>query len=198
LLKTGKNTSMIGGGETYSCTARHFHWWTVGFVAVLVPVGLYMNYRGNILGIFDELTNSLYSTHKLLGSALLLIVIARLGYRLSHGAPADEPTLEPWQKVASHVNHWGMYALLLIVPLLGWFGVQLFPALEIFGLFSLPAVVSPDQATAKVVLAIHKALALLLVAFMALHVAAALYHYLIRKDGVLHRMIPMLPRREAR
>lgn len=189
---------MSGGGETYSCTARHFHWWTVGFVAVLVPVGLYMNYRGNILGIFDELTNSLYSTHKLLGSALLLIVIARLGYRLSHGAPADEPTLEPWQKVASHVNHWGMYALLLIVPLLGWFGVQLFPALEIFGLFSLPAVVSPDQATAKVVLAIHKALALLLVAFMALHVAAALYHYLIRKDGVLHRMIPMLPRREAR
>jgi cytochrome b561 len=91
-----------------------------------------------------------------------------------------------------------MYALLLIVPLLGWFGVQLFPALEIFGLFSLPAVVSPDQATAKVVLAIHKALALLLVAFMALHVAAALYHYLIRKDGVLHRMIPTLPRREAR
>jgi cytochrome b561 len=46
------------------------------------------------------------------------------------------------------------------------------------------------------VFAIHKALALVLVAFIGLHVAAALYHYLIRKDGVLQRMIPWLPRRD--
>ncbi len=184
---------MKGAGETYTCTARHFHWWTVAFVAVLVPIGLYMNYRGNVQGIFDGLTNTLYNTHKLLGFTLLLIIIARLGYRLIRGAPADEPTLEPWQKVVSALNHWGMYLLLLVVPLLGWFGVQLYPALEIFGLFSLPAVVAPDQATAERVFAIHKVLALVLVAFIALHIAAALYHYLIRRDGVLNRMIPQLP-----
>ena len=198
MLKTGESTSMGGTGETYTCRARHFHWWTVGFVSVLVPVGLYMNYRGNVLGIFDGLTNTLYSTHKLLGFTLLLIVVARLGYRLLHGAPADEPTLEPWQKVVSSLNHWGMYVLLLIVPLLGWFGVQLYPALDVFGLFSLPAVVGPNQEAAETVLAIHKTLALLLVAFIALHVGAALYHYFIRKDGVLNRMIPILPRRDGK
>jgi cytochrome b561 len=186
---------MSAARETYTCTARHFHWWTVAVVAVLVPIGLTMNYRGNVLGIFDGLTNTLYSTHKLLGFTLLLIVIARLAYRLLVGAPADEPTLEPWQKVVSSLNHWGMYLLLLVVPLLGWFGVQLYPALDVFGLFSLPAIVAPDQARAETVFAIHKALALVLVAFIALHVAAALYHYLIRRDGVLQRMVPWLPRR---
>ncbi|HXF53562.1 MAG TPA: cytochrome b/b6 domain-containing protein, partial [Hyphomicrobiaceae bacterium] len=108
--------------------------------------------------------------------------------------PADEPTLEPWQKVVSKLNHWAMYILLLVVPLLGWFGVQLYPALDVFGLFSLPAVVSPDQATAESVLAIHKTLALVLVGLIALHVGAALYHYFVRKDGVLQRMIPSLAR----
>jgi cytochrome b561 len=196
MLKTEQGKSMDAAGETYSSAARHFHWWMVALIAVQVPVGLYMNYRGNILGIFDGLTNNLYSTHKLIGFALLLIVIARLWYRLSHGAPADEPTLEPWQKVVSHLNHWAMYVLLLAVPLLGWFGVQLYPALDVFGLFSLPAVVSPDQATADLVFAVHKALALLLVLFIALHVGAALFHYLIRKDGVLNRMAPMMPRRD--
>lgn len=196
MLKTEQGKSMDAAGETYSSAARHFHWWMVALIAVQVPVGLYMNYRGNILGIFDGLTNNLYSTHKLIGFSLLLIVIARLWYRLSHGAPADEPTLEPWQKVVSHLNHWAMYVLLLAVPLLGWFGVQLYPALDVFGLFSLPAVVSPDQATAERVFAVHKALALLLVLFIALHVGAALFHYLIRKDGVLNRMAPMMPRRD--
>jgi cytochrome b561 len=46
------------------------------------------------------------------------------------------------------------------------------------------------------VFAVHKALALLLVLFIALHVGAALFHYLIRKDGVLNRMAPMMPRRD--
>jgi len=182
--------------QTFTSTARRFHWWTVAFVAVLVPVGIYMNYRGNVLGIFDEVTNTLYSAHKLVGFTLLWIIVARLGYRLVRGAPPDEPTLEPWQKVVSKLNHWGMYILLLTVPLLGWFGVQLYPALDVFGLFSLPALVSPDQATAERVFAIHKTLALVLVGLIAVHVGAALYHYFVRKDGVLQRMIPSLARRD--
>jgi cytochrome b561 len=98
---------MSAARETYTCTARHFHWWTVAVVAVLVPIGLTMNYRGNVLGIFDGLTNTLYSTHKLLGFTLLLIVIARLAYRLLVGAPADEPTHETRQKVGKSQKHRG-------------------------------------------------------------------------------------------
>ena len=91
---------------TYSTTARRFHWWTVAFLAVQIPVGLYMAYRGNTLNVWDGLTNALYSSHKLLGMAILVLVLARLIYRLSHGAPPDEPTLTWWQKGAAHLNHW--------------------------------------------------------------------------------------------
>jgi cytochrome b561 len=179
----------------YTRTARLFHWLTVALVVVQVPVGVYMSYRGNVLNVWDRLTGALYNSHKLIGVVILLVVVCRLGYRFAHGAPADEPTLEPWQKIASGLNHWGMYVLLICVPIAGYIGVSLFPALDIFGLFSLPAVVAPDQDASARVLSIHKLLAGILVLLIAVHVAAALFHYFIRRDNVLGRMLPRFLRR---
>jgi len=180
--------------EIYSPTARRFHWWTVAFVLVQVPVGLYMAYRGNVLGIFDGTTNALYSAHKLSGIIIFLLVLARLIYRLTHGAPADEPTITWWQKAASHLNHWSMYVLLLAIPIAGYTGISLYPALDIFGLFSLPGLVSPNQPAAGTAFLVHFWLAVLLLAMIAVHFAAAMFHYLIRKDNVLTRMLPSLRR----
>ncbi|MFJ5369774.1 cytochrome b, partial [Bosea sp. CER48] len=138
----------------YSTTARTLHWITVVAVFVMIPVGLTMSYRGNVLDIWDGLTNGLYSAHKLLGFLLLWLTAGRLAYRVLHGAPPDEPTLEWWQKAGSHLVHWLLYGLLLVVPLLGWIGVSLFPALTIFDLFSLPALARPDEPAAQRVLGI--------------------------------------------
>lgn len=181
--------------ETYSRAARVLHWLTVALVAVQVPVGAYMTYRGNVLDLWDALTGALYNGHKLVGVTILLLVLCRLAYRLLNGAPAHEPTITRWQAVASRLNHWGLYVLLVCVPVAGYVGVSLFPALDIFGLFSLPAVTAPDKEAAKTALAVHGALAGLLVLLVAVHVAAALFHYFIRKDNVLGRMIPRLLRR---
>ena len=179
--------------EVYSPTARRFHWWTVALILVQVPLGLYMSYRGNVQGIFDDLTNTLYSSHKLIGIVIFLVVLARLAYRLTHGAPADEPTLEPWHKAASHFNHWGLYLLLLATPIAGYIGISQYPALNIFGI-PLPGLVAADQDAAGRTFLIHFWLAFVLVAFVAMHVGAALYHYVIRKDNVLTRMLPSLRR----
>jgi cytochrome b561 len=179
--------------EIYSPGARRFHWWTVALVAVQVPLGLYMAYRGNTLGIFDGLTNTLYSSHKLIGITIFLVVLGRLIYRLSQGAPPPEPTITWWQRGASFVNHWGMYALLLIIPIYGYIGISQYPALDIFGI-PLPGVVPPNQDYAAVTFNIHFWLAMTLVLLVAIHVAAALFHYLIRGDNVLARMLPSLRR----
>jgi cytochrome b561 len=179
--------------EIYTPTARRFHWWTVALILVQVPLGLYMAYRGNVQGIFDELTNNLYSSHKLIGMIIFLVVLARLAYRLTHGAPADEPTLEAWHKGASHFNHWGLYLLLLATPIAGYIGISQYPALNIFGI-PLPGIVAENQEAASRTFLIHFYLALVLVAFVAIHVAAALYHYVIRKDNVVTRMLPSLRR----
>ena len=180
--------------EIYRRTARLLHWLTVALVAVQLPVGLYMTYRGHTLNVFDKLTGALYNGHKVVGVTILLVVLWRLAYRLTRGAPADEPTIAPWQRLASRLNHWGMYVLLICVPVAGYVGISLFPALDIFGLFSLPGVVAPDKEAAKTAFFVHGLLARLLVLLIVVHVAAALFHYFVRKDNVLGRMIPRLRR----
>lgn len=178
--------------RVYSQVARALHWITVAAVVVMIPVGLTMSYRGNVLNIWDGLTNGLYSAHKLTGFLLLWLMAGRLAYRLLHGAPPDEPTLAWWQKAASHLVHWLLYGLLLVVPLLGWIGVSLFPALTIFDLFDLPSLAKPNEEAAKRVLDIHGKLALATGALALIHIGAALHHYLILKDGVMRRMVPWL------
>jgi len=173
----------------YSAAARHFHWITVGFVFVMAPVGVIMAERGE-QNIWDGTTNALYSGHKLAGFILLFILAARLGYRLIKGAPADEPTLEPWQKTVAHITHWAIYALLFALIFSGWIGISLYPALDIFGLFSLPGLVAPNQAAAAQPLFAHKIFGFALAGLVAMHIAASLFHHFVRKDGVLRRMLP--------
>jgi cytochrome b561 len=165
-------------------------------IAVMVPVGLFMTSRAE-RNIWDGLTNTLYSSHKLTGVLVLALVLGRLAYRFRHGAPSDEPTLEPWQKMASHATHWALYVLLVAVPILGWLGISLYPALDIFGLFKLPGLVTPNQPASSTIFFLHKIAAFVLVALAALHVGAALFHYVVRKDGVLRRMLPGLPPRAS-
>ena len=175
----------------YSPVARKFHWWTVALIATLVPLGLYMVWRGEATK-FDALTGRLYDLHKLLGFTLLCVVVARLVYRFRNGAPADEPTLEWWQKAASHATHWGIYALLVAVPLGGWLGVSLYGARSIFGIVSLPPLAGQDQDAAGAIFTWHFRGAMLLVILVGAHVGAALFHHVVRKDGVLRRMLPGL------
>ena len=176
--------------RVYTPMARMFHWITAGLLALMYPVAIYMTYRGNELNVWDGLTNGLYSTHKLTGFLILLLVIVRLTYRRQNGAPPDEPTIEPWQRLASHVTHWTLYGLLIVVPLMGWISVSLYGAREIFGLFSLPALWTVNQEASKTAFTIHKTLAFMMLALIAVHISAALFHHFIRKDGVLRRMLP--------
>lgn len=178
----------------YSPTARHFHWLTVALVAIMVPLGFYMVWRGNVTQ-FDALTGRLYDLHKLLGFIVLWVVIARLAYRLRHGAPPDEPSLALWQKAAAHLTHWGLYALLIVIPMLGWIGVSLYGARSIFGLFSLPPLAAQNQDASVTVFQAHLIGAILLCLLIGAHLGAAILHHFILKDGVLRRMLPGLKRR---
>jgi len=177
------------GVEGYRLPARLFHWLTVLLIATQLPIGLFMAYRGPGLNIWDVVTNTLYATHKLLGVTIFALVVIRLGYRLVAGAPAPEPTLSPWQKIVSVLNHWSMYALLLTVPVLGYLAICYFPALNIFNGFALPAIVAPDRARYDAIIEWHEAGAFALAGLITLHIAAVGYHRFVRRDGVLARML---------
>jgi cytochrome b561 len=202
-----RNDSLKRVPLVYSATARTFHWWTVAFVLVLITLGSIMTDRTEdktvvvngkatvVPGIWDATTNALYSSHKLIGFIFLFVIVGRLIYRLRNGAPPDEPSLEPWQRFASHATHWGLYTLLVAVPLGGWIGVQLYPSANVFGLFNLPTFLPPNQTLAETVFKFHGIGAKLILALILVHIGAALYHHFMLKDNVLRRM---LPRKEDR
>src|SRR5262245_40694185 len=182
---------------TYSTAARRFHWWTVALLTVQVPLGLFMVYRGAATN-FDALTGTLYDAHKSLGLLILALVVARLSYRLVHGAPADEPTISWWQKAASHATHWSLYLLLILVPLVGWLGISLYGARSVFGIATIPPLAAENTDASVSVLLLHRYLAFVTIALIAMHVGAAVVlHYFIRGDGVLARMLPWAVRRKG-
>ena len=178
----------------YSLTARRFHWWSALIVVILIPLGFLMTYEGPAFKFSDDVNGRMHSVHKLLGFVLLWLVLARLVYRVRHGAPPDEPSLEAWQKAAAHATHWTLYALLIAVPMSGWVGTSLYGARELFGPFSLPALTGVDQPLSDKVFEWHLRGAVLILLLLGAHIGAALYHHFLRKDGVLRRMWPYVDR----
>jgi len=179
--------------EAYRPLARSFHWLTVLLLAIQFPVGLVMVYRGPGRNVWDGVTNTLYAGHKATGVLILGLVLLRLFNRLIAGTPPPASTLPGWQKAISTLNHWSLYLLLIIVPALGYLAVCYFPALTIVGFVTLPAIVAPDRMLYGPVIHWHAIGAGVLAGLITVHVSAALYHRLIRRDNVLARMLPSAP-----
>lgn len=177
----------------YTPTAKTLHWVTAFGAFAMVPVGLYMVRRGARTN-FDDLTNSLYSGHKLAGFVLFWVIAARILYRLK-GAPPPAETLTPAERILSAAVHHLLYILLPLVPLLGWLGVSAYGARDIFDWFSLPPLL-PESSWGETILKYHAVAAITLAALACLHIAGALMHGVVKQDGVMNRMIGWWPLRK--
>jgi cytochrome b561 len=189
----------------YTAPARRFHWWVAALVLVQIPIGFWMMYRAEEMpGVNDKgeavkgvwngindggLTDTLFSSHKLIGITILLLVLARLAYRLSYGAPRADPSVPAAMTGISHAVHWSIYLLLLAVPIGGYLGVSYGNYLDVFG-FKLPAVTAEDKDMSKQLFELHEIGGTALAVLAGLHIAAAFYHRLVRKDRVVERMLP--------
>jgi cytochrome b561 len=129
--------------------------------------------------------------HKSVGITILGLAILRLLWRFMNPAPALPDTLKPWERVAAHVTHYGLYVFLFAMPLTGWAmsSARNFPV-SWFNLFQLPDFVAPNRPLYDTLHTVHATLAWLLVATAVVHVGAALKHHFFLKDNVLRRMLP--------
>lgn len=184
----------------YSRPARSFHWWIAFFILLQVPIGVYMKYRGYemetvndkgevVKGVWDGVTDTLYSSHKTLGLIILLFVVLRLSYRLVYGAPPPDRSVPAPLIGASHAVHWGIYLALLATPIIGYAGISYGRYLDVFGI-PLPPVTIEDKKFSEEVFEYHEMAAFILLCLVAVHIAAAIYHKFIRKDRVVERMLP--------
>lgn len=181
-------TAQSGTGltEQYSGLAKLLHWLVAACVLIMIPAGLVMANIGP-----GDLQNVLYTIHRSLGVLVLALMIIRLLNRLIAGAPPPEPTLTAMQRAVSHVVHMALYVLLIAQALIGWVATSAFGAtISFFGLFNVPNLVGKDDALSGTLFAAHLWIGLLIAALVLMHIAAALYHGIIRRDGVLQRMMP--------
>lgn len=175
-----------GDVEGYSGFAKLLHWLVAACILAMIPIGIAMV---NIEP--GDLQNSLYNLHRSLGITVLGLMIIRLANRLIAGAPPPEPTLAPAQRAVSHIVHIALYALVTAQALIGWVATSAFGApISVFGLFVMPDLVSRDLDLAGPLFAAHYWMGIVVTALVVLHIAAALYHAMIRRDGVLQRMLP--------
>jgi cytochrome b561 len=172
--------------QPYDAVSRMFHWLVVALVLAQVTIALVLP------AILPEsAADSITAWHLATGSTILLVMLLRLAWRLTHAMPPAPADLPPALRVLARGTHWAFYLVLILLPLLGWVAANAYGATpRLLGLVPLPRLLAPNQAVAEAIGAVHKTVAMLLLVLIALHVSGALYHTLVRRDGVIRRMLP--------
>lgn len=167
----------------YTGTAITLHWLVAGLLGAGFALGAYMT------GLPNGITKlKLYNWHKWIGATVLALTLLRLAWRVRHQPPGTPP-MPAWQRRAATGVQAALYLLCLIVPLLGWaYSSALGYPLVWLGVLPLPDWVPLDRELARAIKPWHQRAAWLLTMLVALHLAAALKHHFVDRDGLLRRM----------
>lgn len=172
------------GQDRYNTTARLFHW----TIALLIA-GMYVTdwSRGAAERGSPERVWWL-SAHESLGLLVLVLTIARLGWRLTHPAPLIQGTL--LVRRAAEAGHALLYLATLGLPLAGIGRAMSGGGDVVFFGFVIPSLTGGNDTLMGLTRFLHSGLVMnLLLALIAGHVLAALWHQFLLKDGTLRRML---------
>lgn len=181
----------------YGLIAILFHWVMAALMLGLFALGLYMHNQP----ITDPGTFALYQWHKSFGLVVLALAVLRLAWRFANPAPQLPEGMPKFEKTAAKLGHAGLYAVMLAIPLSGWFMVSASPfniPTLLFDMFNVPHLPVPaflgTKAEAEALLkSAHEALAFFMIFLVAGHVAAAMKHHFLSRDDTLRRMVSSRP-----
>lgn len=178
----------------YTGVAIALHWMIALGIMGMIAGGWYMG------DLPDGHPNqyALYQLHKSIGITILLLTVARVVWRLMNPPPPAPESLKSWEQTASGAVHIGFYALMIAMPLTGWFYASVSTNLQVptvlFGAVSWPHVPFTEglqnDAVSGLANNVHSKLAWVAIGLLVLHVAGAVKHELEPGEGVLKRMIP--------
>jgi cytochrome b561 len=174
---------MNSHGQRFSVFSRWLHWLMAVMVLGMLFLGIGM------AASVSERYRLLVAIHRPLGVAILVLVAIRLVNRLLHPPPPLPDSLPRVQRVAATASHGVLYALMFIMPLLGWAMLSAAPyPVVIFGSVQLPPILPQDPVLYALLRKLHTDFAYLLFGVFLAHLGAALLHGLIRRDGVFESM----------
>lgn len=177
--------------QPYTAFAKLLHWLIALLVAAQFVVAWFMPHIGR-----NARAEGLVRLHFTLGVLILLVMIVRWIHRLRFPVPLEMPDAPTWERWAAHWMHIAIYAILLVSPWLGWASASAHNLPVRLFAIPLPALAPPKAGWALEAGDIHTWSMWVLLALVALHALAALYHYFVRRDGVLQRMLPASAGRE--
>jgi cytochrome b561 len=178
--------------ESWGALAKFFHW-TVA-VLIFAQVGLGV---AAVAWRLSPLKLDLFVWHKSTGMLILVLMLARLAWRIASGAPDLLRHTPDWERRAAHASHAFLYVLAIALPISGWvINSAAAVPFSVFWLLPLPAIVAPDERLEELAKLAHFSLLAALCLLLAVHIAAALRHHFIKRDEVLLRMLPGTWRRE--
>ncbi len=172
----------------YTSVAIALHWAIAGLILFMIWLGWNM-----------EENETRLQLHKSIGISILILSVARLAWRWLNPPPALPEGMKPLEVKASHGVHVAFYALMILMPLGGWFVAstgRLSVPIVLFDTVSWPHFPFTDGIRGGTVHDVaefaHSKGAWLIIGLLALHVAGALKHEFSAEEGVLKRMIPGL------
>jgi cytochrome b561 len=172
----------------YGVIAKLFHWVTLGLMLVALPLGFVIQH------VKDASKMGFYALHESAGLTILFVALARLAWRRLSPPPSLPHDMPKLMRTTSTAVHHALYALLILQPLLGFlatnaWGFPMRGATAYLGFIELPKFMEAWEGLAKILSLLHSIGGWLLVVLIALHIAGALFHHAIRRDGTLMRMI---------
>jgi cytochrome b561 len=167
----------------FTVLQRMLHWLMAVCILAMLFIGV-----GMVSTVMPKYL-TLVSIHKPLGVAILVLALVRLVVRLGCGAPSLPVALPEPMKLAAHLSHYAFYVLMIGMPLIGWgtLSAAAYPVV-LFGDVHIPAILPQSDSLHTLLWNAHFYLAFVFFALILLHVAAALFHALIRRDGVFEAM----------
>ena len=167
----------------FSPLARLLHWTMAPLIIAMLFIGVGM------VATVSRAHDTLVAIHRPLGIALLLLVVLRASVRIKRGSPPLPDDMSAPQRFAAKASHLLLYLLMAAMPLIGWAMLSAagYPV-TLYGPWHLPPIAPHNTELFALLRALHTWLAFALFATVLLHLAAALFHGLIRRDGVLSSM----------
>jgi len=168
----------------YSPILIGLHWF---MFVLLIAVYVTMEFRGMFPKGSDprELMKAL---HFMFGITVLILVVVRLGVRLSSATPAIVPAPKPLENVLAKITHLSLYAFMIFMPIAGWIILSAEGhGVPFFGL-ELPPLVSENHDLAEQVEHWHGLVGEIGYYLIGLHVLAGLFHHYVKRDNTLKRI----------
>lgn len=172
--------------QRYGRASIALHWITLG---LLVGVYACIELR-EFFPRGSEPREALKMWHFMLGLSVFFVVWLRLAARFIGTTPPIIPPAAKWQTVPAVVVEFALYALMIVLPLLGWLTLSAEgKTIPFFGL-QLPALIAQNEQLAHRTEELHETLATVGYFLIGMHAAAALFHHYVRRDNTLERMLP--------